>query len=65
MATHGWGSCPRCGTKYPSLMMRGICDGCRDKEAKRAMMDRIATPEKLRHHPDLAELDKELDRHYG
>jgi hypothetical protein len=36
-----------------------------DKESKRVMMDRISTPEKLRHHPDLAEIELELDSWYG
>jgi hypothetical protein len=45
-------------------MMRGICAPCQEKEGKRFMMDRIATPEKLRHHPSLAELERELDDLY-
>lgn len=64
MATSGWGACPRCEKKYPNLLMRGICEACQDKESKRVMFDRIATPEKLRHHPSLAELEAYLDESY-
>lgn len=28
------------------------------------MMDRIATPEKLRQHPSLVEIEAHLDEHY-
>lgn len=44
--------------------MRGPCNECLAKERKREMMDIIATPEKLVHHPDLAEVDAHLDEHY-
>lgn len=64
MAMSGWGWCPRCKKQYTSLMMRGVCNECRDKEEKRQMFDRIATVEKLRTHPSLAELEDHLDDLY-
>lgn len=65
MATRGWGKCSRCGTPHESLVRRGPCQPCLDKEQERQMFDRIATPEKLRHHPDLDEIEKELENWYG
>ena len=44
--------------------MWGLCQSCLAKEQEREMMDIVATPEKLRHHPDLAEVDTHLDEHY-
>ena len=46
-------------------MMRGPCDACLDKEREQVAIDRIATPEKLREHPDLAEVDASLNGWYG
>lgn len=45
-------------------MMRGICNDCMEKDRRRVFFDRIATPDKLRHHPDLAETELYLDELY-
>ena len=45
--------------------MRGLCDGCFEKERQQVALDRQATPEKLKEHPDLEELEKELSEWYG
>lgn len=45
--------------------MRGPCQLCQAKAIERDLYDFIATPEKLRHHPDLAELERMLESLYG
>lgn len=45
--------------------MRGPCDACLNKERERVALDRQATPEKLKQHPDLDELELMLEGWYG
>jgi hypothetical protein len=55
------GKCPRCGGTL-RLMETKLCVVCRRNEAT---LNEAAKPDKLRQHPDLAELDTVFDGWYG
>lgn len=59
-----WGKCSRCGEPLSNKMQRGPCSGCAEKQREQDMLDHFATPQKLHEHPDLAELDDELEKWY-
>lgn len=45
--------------------MRGLCAECQEKAGKQASIDRVATPDKLREHPDLADIEVHMEGWYG
>lgn len=64
MATKGWGRCVSCGGQLPNVLMRVKCEDCKEKDRRNAVLDRKATPAKLRSHPDLAELEAMVNGFY-
>jgi len=55
----GMRSCSNCGRYGYVGLETGLCEKCLKKAA-----DALVTPERLREHPDLRDLDLALDRWY-